>query len=416
MNRVSTNMPVNDMQYFMRNQEGNLSNINKQIGQNTRLTRLRDDPVSAAHAVRYDSYLTRLNRFEENTQFAMDHLNNTHDNLYSTTEIIQRIRELSVQAANGHHSPDDLKMMAVEVNELLKEVVNISNNLGSDTKAMFAGDKVFTQPFRVVEGTVDGGEETMITRVEYRGAGPSRSVEIGENMFLNIDIGGGEAFWAEKMAIFSSVDATDYRVQQSGAFFIDGVEITASVGDTLPALVAKINDSGAPVKAYIDINTRGLVLEGTSAHLNRAEDKVGGESVLRNLGIISGNMDNNAPNWDSTARVAGGSVFDMIIRLRDGMLRGDQDFIGSQGIAGMDLALNNITYRLADIGSRKERAEVAWKRINHQIPNVTAMLDREAGLDLTTAATDLKMSQTAHQAILATAAKLLPPSLLNFLR
>lgn len=416
MNRVSTNMPVTDMQYFLRKQEENLSNINKQIGGSSRITRLRDDPVSAAHAVRYDSYLARLNRFEENTKFAMDHLNNTHDNLYSTTEILQRIRELSVYAANGTNSPDELKLMAVEVNELLKEAVNISNNIGADTKVMFAGDKVFTQPFRVVEGTVNGGEETMITRVEYRGAGASRTVEIGENMFLDIDIAGADAFWAEKMAIFSSVDATDYRVQEPGAFFIDGVEITAAVGDTLPALVAKINDSGAPVKAYIDIDTRGLVLEGTSAHLIRAEDKTGGAAILRDLGIISGNMDNNAPNWNPAARVAGGSIFDMIIRLRDGMLRGDQDFIGSQGIAGMDLALNNITYRLADIGSRKERAEVAWNRINLQIPNITAMYDREAGIDLATAATDLKMSQTAHQAILATAAKILPPSLLNFLR
>jgi flagellar hook-associated protein 3 FlgL len=44
------------------------------------------------------------------------------------------------------------------------------------------------------------------------------------------------------------------------------------------------------------------------------------------------------------------------------------------------------------------------------------MLDREIGLDMVTAATDLKMAQNAQQAILATAAKLLPPSLLNFLR
>jgi len=307
--------------------------------------------------------------------------------------------------------------MAVEVNELLKELVSISNITGPDTKQAFSGDKVFTQAFRIVEGTVEGGYETMITKVEYRGAGATRRVEIGDNMFLDLDIGGGEAFWAEKMQIFSSVDATDYRVQQNGSFFLDGVEIPVSIGDTLPAIVAKINDSGAPVKAYIDISTRGLVLEGTNAHLIRAEDSTtGGATVLRDLGIIAGNMQNNAPNWASSARVSGGSVFDMVIRIRDGMLRGDYEFIGSQGIAGIDLAINNIAYRLADVSSRKERAEVAWHRINQQIPNVTRMLSRETGLDLATAATELKMVQTAHQAILATAAKILPPSLLNFLR
>jgi len=416
MTRVSTNMPVNDMQFHLRKQEAQLSKVQNQIGTQNRLHSLRDDPISASHAVRYESYLARLNRFEENTKYAREHYDNTHDYLYSTNELIHRIRELAVTGANGTYSPDDLKIMAFEVNELLKELVNISNVLGPDTKQAFAGDKVFTQPFRTVEGTVDGGNDTMITRVEYRGAGASRRVEIGDNMFLDLDIGGGEAFWAERMQIFSTVDATDYRVQEQGAFFIDGVEIPVAIGDTLPAIVAKINDSAAPVKAYIDIDSRGLVLEGTNPHLIRAEDKVGGAAVLRDLGIIAGNMHNNAPNWAPSARVAGGSVFDMVIRLRDGMLRGDQDFIGSQGIAGMDLAVNNIAFRLADVSSRSERAEAAWMRINKQIPNVTRMLDRETGLDMATAATDLKMAQTAHQAILATAAKLLPPSLLNFLR
>jgi flagellar hook-associated protein 3 FlgL len=416
MTRVSTNMPVTDMKFNLQRQEENLSRIQKQIGTGSRLTSLRDDPVAAAHSVRYDSYLNRLHRFEENVKFANEHFNTTHNYLNSTNEILQRIRELAVTGAHGIYSQSDLRIMAVEVNELLKELVSISNMVGPDIKQVFSGDKVFTQPFRVVEGTVLGGEETMITGVEYRGAGASRRVEIGDNMFIDLDIGGGEAFWAEKMRIFSSVDATDYRVQEQGSFFIDGVEINVNIGDTLPAIVAKINDSAAPVKASIDIITRGLILEGTSAHLIRAEDREGGATVLRDLGIISGNMVNNAPNWDPSARVSGGSMFDMVIGLRDAMLRGDQDYIGSLGIAGMDLAIGNVVHRLADISSRAERAEIAWLRINQQIPNVTRMLDREIGLDLVTAASDLKMAQNAQQAILATAAKLLPPSLLNFLR
>jgi flagellar hook-associated protein 3 FlgL len=194
------------------------------------------------------------------------------------------------------------------------------------------------------------------------------------------------------------------------------VEIQAAAGDTLPAIVAKINDSPAPVKAYIDPQTRGLVLEGTNAHLIRAEDSSEGATVLRDLGIIRGNLENNAPNWSSSARVYGGSVFDMVIRLRDGMLRGDSEFIGSQGIGGMDLSLNNIAVRIADVGSRQERAEMTWQRINREIPDVTSMLSRETGLDMADAATELKMSQFAHQASLQTAARILPPTLLDFLR
>ena len=416
MKRISSDMAMVDMQFHLKRQEEALAKIESQIGSQNRLHQLRDDPIAASHAVRYESYLARLERFEKNTQYAMEHFNNTYDYLNETNSVLQRIRELAVTGANGVYSPDDLKIMAVEVNELLKELVALSNKTGPDTKPAFAGDKVFTEPFRIVEGRVDGGDETMIVRVEYRGSGATRRTEIGDRTFLELDIGGDEAFWAEKMQIFSGTDATDYRVQTAGSFMIDGVEIQASVGDTLPAIVAKINDSAAPVKAYIDPGTRGLVLEGTTAHLIRAEDRAGGAAVLRDLGIIKGNMENNAPNWDTNALVYGGSVFDMVIRLRDGMLRGDHDFIGSQGIGGMDLALNNVVTRIADVGSRQERAEMTWERINREIPNITKMLSRETGLNMASAATDLKMMQFAHQATLQSAAKILPQTLLDFLR
>jgi len=416
MRRISSDMTFTDTQFYLRRQEENLNNIQGKIGTQSRLQRLRDDPLAASHAVRYESYLTRLNRFEDNTFKAREHLNNMHDYLNQTNSIIQRIRELAVAGANGVYPKEELKMMAMEVNELMKELVSISNATGPDTRQIFAGDKVYTEPFRIVEGTVEDGGETMITRVEYRGSGASRKIEIGDNMFMEMDMGGDEAFWAEKMQVFSTTDATDYRARENGAFYIDGVEIGVNIGDTLPAIVAKINESAAPVKAYIDIDTKGLVLEGTNAHLIRAEDKVGGASVLRDLGIISGNMETGAPNWNSSARVYGGSLFDMVIRLRDAMYRGDQDFIGSQGIAGMDLAVNNVVMKLAEVSSRHERAQNAWQRINAQIPDVTSMLDRETGLDMADAATELKMAEFAHQAALQTAARILPPTLLDFLR
>jgi flagellar hook-associated protein 3 FlgL len=331
--------------------------------------------------------------------------------------VMHRVRELAVQAANGIYSLEDQRIMGVEVNELIKELVTLSNAVGPDGKQLFAGDKAFTEPFRIVEGTVGGGSEHVVIRVEYRGSGASRRTEISDRTFTDLDIGGGDLFWAEKMQIFSSVNAANYRVNSSGSFFIDGAEIKVSPGDTLPSIVAKINDSVAPVRASIDPVTRGLVLEGTSPHLIRAEDGPGDVTVLKDLGIILGNMENNAPNWDTVrSRVAGGSVFDMIIRVRDNMYQGDSDFLGSQGIAGMDLAINNIATRIADIGSRQQRVETVWQRLNREIPDVASHLARETSVDMATAATDLRMMDFAHKASLQVAARILPVTLLDFLR
>jgi flagellar hook-associated protein 3 FlgL len=421
MRRISSDMPHIDTQYQLRRQEEKVAKLQSQITSGSRITDLRDDPLAAAHSVRYQSYLARLERFEKNTLYAKDHYNVVHGYMNEALGIMQRVRELSVQGANGTYTEEDQKLMGMEVNELIKELVALSNTTGPDGKQVFAGDKAFTEPFRIVEGAIPGGGENMVVRVEYRGAGASRRTEISDNAFVDLDVGGGEAFWAEKMQIFSNVNASNYRVSAPGAFFIDGNEIRVAAGDTLPAIVAKINDSPAPVKAYIDPETRGLVLEGTNPHLIRAEDAVSpngeGPTVLKDLGIILGNMVNNAPNWD-TARsmVSGGSMFDMLIRLRDALYRGDQDFIGSQGIAGMDLAISNLTTRLADIGSRQERAETVWQRLNREIPDVTANIARESSVNMTDAATDLKYLEFAQKASVQTAARLLPVSLLDFLR
>jgi flagellar hook-associated protein 3 FlgL len=413
-------MPNMDVQYYLRRQEEGLSNIQSKIAAQSRIRELRDDPLAASHAVRYESYLARLERFEKNTLYAKDHYNVTYDYMNEANDVLQRIRQLTVQGANGVYAPEDMKNMAIEVNELLKELTAISNAVGPDGKQVFAGDKAFTEPFRLVEGTVAGGGDSMVVRVEYRGAGASRKTEITDGTYSELDIGGGEVFWAEKMQVFSTVDATDYRVTGAGSFYIDGVEINVNPGDTINAIVAKINESPAPVKAYVDPETRGLALEGTSAHLIRVEDRRDGEGgpsqVLQDLGIIRGNAENNAPNWSNSARVYGGSMFDMVIRVRDALFRGDHEFVGSQGIGGMDLAMGNLNARIAEIGSRQERVEMAWSRLNQEIPDVTENLARESSLDFTAAATDLKMMDFAHRAALQTSARILPPTLLDFLR
>jgi flagellar hook-associated protein 3 FlgL len=421
-------MPNTDLQYYLRRQEESLANIQSKIAGQNKLHELRDDPLAVSHAVRYESYLARLNRFEQNNLYARDHFNHIDGYLQQANSVLQRIREISVQGATGTYAKEDLRNMAVEINELLKELVSVSNALGPDGKYLFAGDKAFTEPFRIVEGSAAGGNSNfdqipMILRVEYLGAGSSRRTEIGDGAYSVLDIGGGEAFWAEKMQIFSGMDASAYRAEAAGAFFVDGAEVTVNPGDTLPAIVAKINDSSAPVKAYIDPESRGLVLEGTDAHLIKLEDRRSADAsrlpeshVLQDLGILGANTESGAPNWNTSARVSGGSAFDMVIRLRDSLLRGDYDFVGSQGILGIDLAITNLQSRLTEIGSREERVEMTWNRINEEIPNVSRALSREAGLNLSDAATDLSMVEFAHRAALQTAAKVIPPTLLDFLR
>jgi len=161
MHRISTDMPNTDAQFYMRRQEQRLSKLQSQIMSENRIQELRDDPLAAARAVRYESYLTRLERFEKNTQYARDHYNVAFSYMNEAINIMHRVRELAVQGANGTYTGEDLKLMGVEINELVKELTSLSNTVGPDGKPLFAGDKAFTEPFRIVEGTVDASRSAL---------------------------------------------------------------------------------------------------------------------------------------------------------------------------------------------------------------------------------------------------------------
>ena len=72
MKRISTNIQFNDSNYALRNQEVRLQNTNNQIQSQMKIQALRDDPIAAGHAVRYQSFLARLERCEKNTQTLND--------------------------------------------------------------------------------------------------------------------------------------------------------------------------------------------------------------------------------------------------------------------------------------------------------------------------------------------------------
>ena len=123
MRRISSNMNNMDTQSNLRLQESRLNKANNQMGSQRRIQQLRDDPIAAGHLVRYESYLTRVNNFEKNAKTLTDQFVLREGYMSNSLEVMQRIRELAVTGANGIYSKDDMQNMAVEVDELLKELI-----------------------------------------------------------------------------------------------------------------------------------------------------------------------------------------------------------------------------------------------------------------------------------------------------
>jgi len=415
MRRVSTDMANNDAQYWLRRTESRMQASEKAIASESRIGDLRDDPVAAAHAVRYASFVGRLERFEANTLKLNDAIRSGEGYVRQAIDVMQRVRELAGQGSQNTLSKEDMGYMATEVDELLKELVMSANAKDADGTALFAGTRSLAEPFRVVMGRAPGSAAETIVGVQYTGSIDSNRVEIGEGEFIEQDMAGNAVFWADRQLVVSSRDARGFLLLADETIRVDGKEVLLKAGDDVTAVAAKINDSGAAVKAYLDPESGGLAIETTDAHQLWLEDGPGGDALVR-LGVLKGSGSPPPYDYAESARVSGGSLFDSVMALRDALNKGDVFEIGGRGIAGVDAALHSLERRVAEIGSRSERLEFAAGRLNREVPDVTAQLSREQDVDLAEANTDLRSLENTHKASLQVSGRLFPQTLLDFLR
>lgn len=414
MNRISSQYNNANTQYFLRQQEVKEARKNAQIGTQSRITALRDDPIAAGHLVRYQSFLSRVNVFEKNAQTLSDNYQVREGYINQNLQIMQRVRELAVQGANGINTPDDLKNMAVEVDELLKELIQNANAVGPDGNSLFAGTRNNVTAFEISMGDVDGAGEPLITNVAYNGNIAINKVEVDENAYLDVDYSGNKIFWAEPQVYMGQRDLSAWQANEDSVIAVDGVEIQINRGDNIYALAAKINDSGVAIKASIDPLSRGLNLRTTDAHQMWLVDKSG--TVLEDIGMIKDKSQLPPYNVGNSVSVSGGSLFDTVIALRDAMYRGDNESIGGRVLGTIDEGMNNLTARLAKSGSDYERAQNNIQRQSLNNLNVTQLVSREGDIDMSEAITDLKMMDYVHQATLSNAGRMYSSTLLDYMR
>ncbi|HOV15643.1 MAG TPA: flagellar hook-associated protein 3, partial [Spirochaetota bacterium] len=356
----------------------------------------------------------KIDQYQRNIQDAEGERGLVESKLSSTIEILQRVRELAVQGANGIYTDEDRKKMAVEVDQLLRDVVlNANSKFKGDF--LFSGNQKYTKPFETLEGGVKGINESMIKEVRYLGDNGKHMREVDGEEYIAASKPGSEVFWADQFQIYSSVNTRDFRITQDQTIIIDGNKINFKAGDNAYAIVDKINQSPVAVNASLDMVTGGLILKSTKPHKIELGDIEGG-TLLQDLGIIEKGRPYEPDNYSPTATVFGGSIFDVMIGLRDSMLQNNQEDIGSRFLGGIDGALDNLTYHIAETGSLQVRLNYLNDRLTDDKLSYTETLSKVEDIDIAEAITELKQLEFAHTASLSALAKTTKTSLIDFLR
>ena len=414
MTRVSTNMTNDDMQYYLQLRNSDMNKLQNQMAEQTKIKDLRDDPVSAANSVKYLSKINRLNRFSRNVDTIMSENSIAEGYMVSANNILHRIRELAIQGANDTNTKFEKNIMGEEVNQLLNELVSIANAKTSDGTSMFAGDKTESDAYRILSSRVPGSETKVITDVQYSGSINPVQAEISESNYIDAGFSGNKVFWAEQQQIISNRDTRNFVATIDSKFRIDNEYINIQAGDNIYTVIARINNSDSAVKAALDPVQNSIVLESTTPHQIWLEDS-GNSRILKDLGLIS-ETGNPPYNIAKDAEMGGGSLFDMVINLRDQLYAGNTINIGGSSLKGLTLGQDNLISSIASLGSHDERLQTVKDRLNSEIPQTIAMNSNEVDLDMTKAITDLKMLEYTQKAAMQVAGRILQPTLLDFLR
>ena len=166
-------------------------NIEK-LSSGLRINRAGDDASGLAVSEKMRSQIRGLNRASANAQDGISFIQVTEAFLQETTDVMQRIRELSVQSSNGIYSAEDRLYIQVEVSQLIAEVDRIASH------AQFNGMNVLTGRFarETGENTVTASTwfhigANMDQRVRaYVGTMTAKALgvrDIGDESILTID-------------------------------------------------------------------------------------------------------------------------------------------------------------------------------------------------------------------------------------
>ena len=119
--------------------EDRLSASIERLSSGLKINRASDNPAGMAISNKMKAQIDALDQAEANAADGISVVQIADGALNEVSSILQRIRELSVQAANGINSYNDRKSMQDEVDELVKEVDRISSDTEYNTKKLLDG-------------------------------------------------------------------------------------------------------------------------------------------------------------------------------------------------------------------------------------------------------------------------------------
>ena len=401
---VNTNVSAMTAQRYLNGASNGVASSMEKLSSGLRINSAKDDAAGLQISNRLTSQTNGLNVAMRNANDGVSMAQTAEGAMAESGNILQRMRDLSLQSANGSNSTEDRESIQKEVDQLKNEMNRIS-----DTTS-FGGQKLLDGSFG------------------------SKSFQVGANANETISMSLGDISADQVGQKGAALKAADFTADQKATDALFGQSLTVKIAD---GEEQTIDLSGAKTSIdVVDAINSGLSGSGITASYSEADGKISiGGIVDNSLASASAPAPDPdpAPGAKTTNNVvftpmtgtdgAAGTVVTSAIGIADSgtnMVSGvDVTTVAGANTAveAIDAAIGQLDENRADLGAVQNRFNHTLSNLANITENVTASNSRIKDVDFAAETTNMTKNQILQQAstsILAQA-KQIPQSALSLL-
>jgi len=395
---VNTNIPSLNTQRNLNSSSNALATSMQRLSTGSRINSAKDDAAGLQIANRLTSQVNGLGVAVRNANDGISLAQTAEGALQQSTNILQRMRDLALQSANGSNSDSERDALNSEVGQLKKELDRISNT------TTFGGRQLLDGTFGVASFQVGAAANEIISV----GIGEMSSKSMSSNHYVSTAtaaVVGTTVTTAGEMDIAFTVDGKDFTATASLAVGDDEKTVNQKIA-------AAINDANSGVGAFVqDDNSLNII--------SKVAAKGDGSGALTALTIAVSTTVGKVP-----AGVAAPATITVESAIGDVATQkvSEIDLSTAEGaqkaVLTIDDAIKSIDSQRADLGAVQNRFDNTIANLQSISENVSAARGRIEDTDFAAETANLSKNQILQQAgtaILAQA-KQLPQAVLSLLQ
>ena len=428
--RVTNKMLSDNFLRDMRTNLSNLSTIQGQMSSGKEIRKPSDDPAKASKIMQINSDIAANTQYNTNIKDTTNWLDLTDTSLGHIGDALTRIQELLQSTGNPGYTSDERTAVKDEINQ---KVATISQALNAtfDGKYLFGGTNATSKPVdtKVVGGNTQLTNNIMpkaITKLTSTGLDYGGTTVASGSTF-NMSING------KLMPVTTTLDITSGTTTMVDAASTLQNDINTAITVANNAITAD-NDANGKTTALIAAATVTSTADGgytiTPADTMTFSD-TDSKTVTKDLGLSPSSnkllveisqgvtMDYNVT---ASQVINYGTGDNNLMKLLSNITShlssdaaGDISALTSDDLTGIQAATTNLLSLRSEVGAKQNSMTSAEARNDDQNDNMTEILSKTQDIDITQKAMEYATMQNVYTASLQTSAKVLQPTLLDYL-